>query len=152
SGHLVETSVYNYELPVNVLIDGSTFFSGNLAYSIQNDEISFVLKVGYAAVAELCETTMLYQIDYGPDISIVYANKQDSIVNPSAWPVAYFPTYHNSVIAEDYNALGQPIQYFSNPYHYATQQKYQFFFSDPKPWRDLSHFKLNYILKIGLQS
>jgi|GEM_PF-5405203 len=152
SGHLVETSVYNYELPVNVFIDGTVFFSGNIVYSIQDDEISFVLKVGYAAVAEICETTMLYQIDYGPDISIVYANKQASIVNPSAWPFAYFPTYHNTEKAEEYEEIGQSVEYFSNPYHYATQQKYQFFFSDPKPWRDISHFKLNYILKIVLES
>lgn len=151
-GHLIETTVYNYELPVSVFIDGTNFFSGNLAYSIQSGEISFVLKFGYAAVADLCDTTMMYEINYGENISVVYANKQDSITNPDSWPFAYFPSYHNTEKVEEYEELGQPVEYFSNPYNYIDQVKYQFTSVDPEPWRDISHFKLNYVLKIVLQS
>lgn len=157
SGQLLEVSIYRYELPVSVLIDGATFFNGTFTYDIQGDQISFFLKIGYGVLAEKSENTLLTDVNYGPSWNVQFEDKQNTLVNPDSWPFAYFPVYHNTHKAEEVGHIGEPIEYFVNPYDYANQIKYEWTRDDPSPWRDSSHFKLVYILEkafnhIGLKT
>lgn len=146
-GQLAERDIYRYELPVSVYVDSTPYFSGTFAYDIEGSEINFFLKVGYGDIAELCEKTKLNDLKYNGDLGITYAMKQDSIVNPDNYPYSFFPIWHETEKVEELAEAGQPVTYFTNPYDFVNQVKYEWKEPDPKPWRDLPHFKLSHILR-----
>jgi hypothetical protein len=145
-GHLAERTIYNYELPVHVYIDNVPFFSGTLAYDIQGGDINFVLKVGYGDIAEKCEMTYLQELDYGGSVQIPYSEKQDSLVNPENYPFVFFPIFHNTTKVEELDEAGTPIQYFTNFYNFAEQKLHEWADPQARPWLELPHFKLTYVL------
>lgn len=146
SGHLAERTIYNYELPVNVFIDNVPFFSGTFAYDIQNGDINFVLKVGYGDIAEKCEMTYLHDLDYGGNIQVPYAQKQDSLIHPENYPFAYFPIRHETEWVEERNVAGEPASYFTNSFTVKEPTLRRWQALDPNGTRHIAHFKLVFVL------
>lgn len=151
SGHLIESSIYNYEFHVDVFINGNAFFSGVFSYKIVNKEINFTLKTGYGGVATLSENTFISEISY-PDDPIsrdkfLHSEMQDTLANPDDWPMAFFPIHHDTFKATD----GEPIEYWTNPFDLVKGEKYEWKTGDPLPWRDVPHYKLSYVLKGAMQ-
>lgn len=151
SGHLLESSIYKYEFHVDVFINGNAFFSGMFAYKIVGKEINFTLKVTYGGVATLSDNTFISEISYPDDPvtsgSFPHLDMQDTLVNPANWPMAFFPIHHDTFKEAD----GEPIEYWSNPFDLGKGEKYEWKENDPKPWRDVPHYKLSYVLKGAME-
>lgn len=151
SGHLIESTIYNYEFHVDVFINGNSFFSGVFSYKIVSKEINFTLKISYGGIATLSENTFINKIGYPEDplgsLTLSHADMQDTLLNPDDWPMAFFPIHHDTFKATD----GEPTEYWTNPFDLEKGEKYEWKTTDPKPWRDVPHYKLSYILKGAMQ-
>ncbi|WP_316743450.1 hypothetical protein [Pedobacter antarcticus] len=101
SGHLVETSTTEYELPVQVLYRGSTFFVGMFRYKIVDQKINFELKVNFGTVAKKVQMTVIREImtmDPPTYLAKELFEKmmKDTCTNPEDYPYAFFPVYNKT--------------------------------------------------------
>jgi len=168
NGHLVETSTTRFEVEVKVSINGSAFFAGVMSYKITGDEIDYLLKVNFGAIAARLKTTRLTEIRTEDGIYIQNLSNPDghnignigimqdrmlaSCTNPKHYPYAYFPV-RNELSAKRYNESDPyPESNFVNFWHHGLQSFYcvsntevptrDFNFTTQSPF-----FKVTYILR-----
>lgn len=123
NGHLVESSNEVYSLSVQLIVSGSTFFSGVFVYRIINDEISFEIRVNLGAISfKLKEVSIkdIYTTDsyYSTAGTIAFAAlMKDTCQNPLNYPYVFFPVYNDRWIHGDI----PEDKRFVNLWNHATQ-------------------------------
>jgi len=157
NGHLVETSTTVYEMDVKVIVSGSPFFAGIFAYQIISGNISFNLKVNFAAVANQVKNTSIRDI-YTTDQSAYFATAaamevwmKDTCVNPLKYPCVFFPVKNDSWIS-----TGDITYKWLNYWDHENQKfKVVFGFGGAEPRTSTAmvpFFRGSYILKTILQA
>nr|WP_199081362.1 hypothetical protein [Pedobacter sp. ASV19] len=149
SGHLTEALNTDYEFPVQVMISDYTFYKAVFTYKVVKDQLQFILKVNFGAVAAKMKIAMLPDIytadavNIGTTAAAMEAHMKDTCFNPQNYPYAFFPV-NNPSWDEFATSFTQP---WINEWDHAAQKfiiRYQAtsMISGLTPF-----FKLTYVLK-----
>lgn len=98
NGQLVEAENDVYELDIQTLFFGTTFFAGILTYSYENPNFKGLLKVNLGAVGDKIKTVKLSEIYSGDVLPAQYtaANMLAVCTNPNSYPYSFFPVYNEA--------------------------------------------------------
>jgi len=98
NGQLVEAENSVYELEVQTLFFGTTFFAGVLSYSYENLSFKGLLKVNLGAVGDKIKTVKVSEIYTGDVLPAQYtaANMLAVCANPNNYPYSFFPVYNEA--------------------------------------------------------
>ncbi|RQO65071.1 hypothetical protein DBR40_24675 [Pedobacter sp. KBW01] len=150
-GHLVEADRKVYELPVRVLYSGVTFFVGIFSYKIVSNEIEFILKVNYGAVAKKLKHAGVREIyTFDPDYSHptqanFQAHMKNTCVNPLNYNCVFFPVFNDK-----WDDSGLDIAY--KMINYWDHEAQQFKVDKGRPNTiEAPFFRLSYLIKKMLE-
>lgn len=120
-GHLVDADNQLYQLPVQVIVNGTTFFNGTAEYNMKDDEFDVQLLVNYASVRDKLKNVLLSDIYDNEQVlpgtvSAIQDLMLQTCLYPERYDFAFFPVYN------EYYA-GSGYQYpFTNFWNHGTQQ------------------------------
>lgn len=97
-GHLVETGISAYRIPVTCIVAGYPFYAGVITFKLLADEYSVLLMVNFGSLANTIKSVKLSEINTGDGRSakITEAEMKLSCQNPANYPYAYFPVYNST--------------------------------------------------------